>query len=71
MQVMYVVVLGVVGLTAWAVLSSCRVPLAYVADPLFCVLVVMLLWSYFACGTEPGAMPSPCRGRPPTHVVTS
>ena len=52
---MYVIVVGVVGLTSWAVLSSCRAPLAYVADPLFCGLVVMLLWSYFACGVEPGA----------------
>jgi hypothetical protein len=51
---MFVVVIGIVGLTAWALLSTCPAPAAYVIDPVFLALAGMLLWSYFFCTTEPG-----------------
>lgn len=56
-KVMFVVVIGIVGLTAWALLSTCPAPAAYVIDPVFLALVGMLLWSYFSCTTEPGRVP--------------
>lgn len=56
-KVMFLVVVAIVGLTAWAVLTTCSVPAAYIIDPVFCGLVGMLLWSYFSCTMDPGRVP--------------